>query len=252
MRVYFSWLFASLSFVLNAQIPTPDHVVVVIFENKTYSNFIGDYSLDPYINSLVDDTHSALFTQSYSLVHHSQPNYLILFSGSDQGVIDNTLPSPLPFTTTNLGASLLKKGKTFIGYAESMPSVGYTLEDDGLTSPLYVHKHNPWVNWQDASADSIPAALNQPFSYFPSSSNYSSLPTVSFVVPNLTDDMHNGTSWQTAITTGDTWLKNNLDSYVQWAKVNNSLLIITWDEDNDDAYNHIATIFIGQMVKEGQ
>jgi hypothetical protein len=64
--------------------------------------------------------------------------------------------------------------------------------------------------------------------------------------------MHDGIFWPTSVTTGDTWLKANLDSYIQWAKTNNSLLIITWDEDNDDVTNHIATIFIGSMVKHGQ
>src|SRR5262249_7525226 len=59
---------------------------------------------------------------------------------------------------------------------------------------------------------------------------FDTLPTVAIVVPNLMNDMHNG-----SIRTGDTWLKDNLDAYYQWAKTHNSLLIVTWDENDDQA-----------------
>ena len=43
------------------------------------------------------------------------------------------------------------------------------------------------------------------------------LPTVAFVIPNLNNDMHNGKPAQ-SIPAGDTWLRQNLDDYYQWAK----------------------------------
>ena len=64
-------------------VPRPDHVVIVIEENHSYGEIIGS-SFAPYINSLA--TRGALFTQSYAITHPSQPNYLDLFSGSNQGV----------------------------------------------------------------------------------------------------------------------------------------------------------------------
>jgi acid phosphatase len=51
---------------------------------------------------------------------------------------------------------------------------------------------------------------------------------------------------------GDLWLKRNLDAYAHWAKKNNSLLIITWDEDDGSENNHIPIIFIGPMVSPGK
>jgi hypothetical protein len=39
---------------------------------------------------------------------------------------------------------------------------------------------------------------------------------------------------------------------VTWAKTNNSLLIVTFDEDQGTSTNHIATVFVGPMVKPGQ
>jgi hypothetical protein len=85
-----------------------------------------------------------------------------------------------------------------------------------------------------------------PFSMFPA--DYSKLPEVAFVVPNLNDDMHDG-----PISQGDQWLHDNLDAYAQWAKAHNSLLIVTWDEnDGSSPTNQIATFAVGAHVKAGQ
>src|SRR5713226_5584660 len=83
-----------------ASLPLPDHVVIAIEENHAYSQIIGSANA-PYLNSLAQQ--GALFTQSFALSHPSQPNYIQLFSGSNQGVTtDNCLTSPLQ--TPNLGA----------------------------------------------------------------------------------------------------------------------------------------------------
>ena len=242
MKKYKLFLFAlfvctgTISFAQT--LPKPDHVVVVIMENHAYEQIIG-YSGAPYINGLTTDTDAALFTNSFALSHPSQPNYLMLYSGSAQGITDDAI-SPNQFTTCNLGAMLIDSGYKFIGYSEDQPSVGYL----GATSGAYARKHNPWSNWQGSPSDSIPIKSNAPYTLFPT--NFDSLPTVSFVVPNLNDDMHDGT-----ITAGDTWLQNNIDNYVIWSKTHNSLLILTFDEDNDNYNNHITTIFLGQNVKGG-
>src|SRR5437879_10854288 len=64
-------------------IPRPDHVVIVIEENKSFAQIIARSvtSKTPaaYINTLA--SRGALFTNSFALAHPSQPNYLALFSG---------------------------------------------------------------------------------------------------------------------------------------------------------------------------
>jgi len=47
-------------------------------------------------------------------------------------------------------------------------------------------------------------------------------------------------------------LKENLAAYVSWAKTHNSLLIVTFDEDDFKLVNHIPTIIAGAMVKPGK
>ena len=97
---------------------------------------------------------------------------------------------PHTFAGANLGSQALAAGLGFAGYSEGLPSVGYT----GCTSGRYARKHNPWVNFTN-----VPAASNQPLTSFPT--DYSTLPAVSFVIPNLDHDMHDGT-----IAQGDTWI----------------------------------------------
>ncbi|MET0965599.1 MAG: PKD domain-containing protein [Nakamurella sp.] len=212
-------------------VPLYDHVVVVIMENHSADNIMANPAA-PYINSLA--AAGANMTQSFGITHPSQPNYIALFSGSQHGVIDNSCPSNL--SADNLGAQLIAAGRTFVGYSESMPSAGYT----GCSINGYARKHNPWVDFSN-----VPAASNQPLTSLPA--DWSALPTVSMVVPNLFNDMHDGTIGQ-----ADSWLQNRFDSYVQWAKQHNSLLILTWDEDDSKSSNRIPTVFAGAGIRPGQ
>jgi len=58
--------------------------------------------------------------------------------------------------------------------------------------------------------------------------------------------MHDGT-----IQEGDTWLQNSLSSYATWAKTHNSLLVVTWDEDDYTESNQVPAIIVGQGVTPG-
>jgi phosphatidylinositol-3-phosphatase len=214
-----------------AALPRPAHVVIVIEENHSYSDIIGSSSA-PYINSLAKA--GASFTQSFAVTHPSEPNYLALFSGSTQGISSDSCPHT--FSGPDLGGELIGAGYNFTGYSETMPRAGYT----GCTSGNYARKHNPWVNFTD-----VPSSANLPFTSFPT--NYSTLPTLSIVIPNLQNDMHDGTVQQ-----GDSWLQQHINAYRTWAQNNNSLLIVTWDEDDSSQNNQIPTIFVGPMVKTGQ
>jgi hypothetical protein len=220
-------------------VPRPDHVVIVIEENHSYAEIIGNLQA-PYMNTLAQQ--GALFTNSFGVTHPSEPNYLALFSGSTQGVTDDGCT--YTFGTVNLGRLLLDAGFTFGGFSEDLPSTGSTV----CNFLKYFRKHNPWVNWQQdisPSSNSLPVSVNMPFTSYPA--DYTTLPTLSTVVPNQDHDMHDGTIGQ-----ADSWLQANIDGYVQWAQTHNSLLIVTWDEDDSSSGNHIPTIFVGPMVRQGQ
>lgn len=267
--------------------PMYDHVVVVIEENHDYSEVIGNPNM-AYLNSLAAG--GLLLTDSQGVEHPSQPNYLDLFSGGNQGVTnDGPVPGSsskqalqTPLTTPNLAAQLIQAGKTFTAYSEDLPAAGsLTYFSDGTNSYdtlsgappeafLYARKHNPWTNWQAASgyaqpgnsSNMLPASVNQPLSAFPS--DFNNLPTVSFVIPNQCNDQHGGINTRCPYSStpgdaadlmltrnADSFLKNRLGAYAEWAKNNNSLLIVTYDENDLAAANHIATVFYGAGIAAG-
>ena len=229
---------------------SPSHIVVVIEENHAFGQVIGNPDA-PFINKLA--AQGALFTDAHGVAHPSQPNYLALFSGSTQDTTGDSAVRGTPLRRPNLGAALIAKGYTFAGYSEDLPDVGSlkTTAHGG-----YARKHNPWSNWQAPSPgpNQLAASANQPFKNFPS--DFNKLPTVAFVVPNLYNDQHGDgfISNRTLIRDSDDWLKDNIGAYAQWAVTHNSLLIVTWDEDdNDDSpANHIPTIMVGAQVKPGK
>lgn len=247
-------LFAAASAAVAQTLPPRyDHVVVVVLENINGNEIIGNTTGAPYLANLA--AQGAYISTDVGFIHTSAPNYGELFAGADNGITDNAIP-PSIFTTPNLRAELRQKGYTFNGYAQSMPSVGYT----GLASGAYVRGHNPWVNWQNdspsATANQLPSSVNLPFTYFPTNAaGFSQLPTVSFVTPDNDHNMHNGSTLAQRLSNGDNFIKNSLDGYVQWAKANNSLLIVTADEDDRDAgsgnYNQIPAIFAGANITPG-
>ena len=231
-----------------------DHVVIVIEENTSYNEVLGNRVDAPFINELADG--GVNFTEFYAINHPSQPNYLHLFSGDNQGIVDDTKPTTYPWTAPNLGAALIAVGATFAGYSENLPAIGDrdTASVDtvigGVTYKLYRRKHNPWANWQAAAGtvsipvNQLPFDTNLRFADFPA--DFTQLPDVSFVVPNEQNDRHDGT-----IRMADDWLRANLGAYAQWARTHNSLLIITFDEDNFSGPNKIPTVFYGAGLTPG-
>src|SRR5258706_4727132 len=159
-------------------LPVYDHIVIVIEENEAPAAILGSANA-PYINSLAAG--GASFANFYSVAHPSQPNYLQIYSGANQGITsDQDLPAGTLFTTPNMGANLLAAGKTFTGYFEDLPAVGSTVNMSGK----YVRRHNPIVAWQSDTPgpNQYGPELNQPLTSLPTDFNL--LPTVSYVIPN--------------------------------------------------------------------
>ncbi len=247
-------------------LPVYDHVVIVIEENKYYGEVIGQEAA-PYINGVLK-AEGANLTQMHGEEHNSEGNYFWLFSGGNQSVgYADEIPNgekraDYPFETPNLGERLLQRGYTFRGYAEDLPAVGSTVDRAGL----YARKHVPWVSFANLPQGPNPdSSVNLQFLQFPD--DFDRLPTVAIVVPNLINDMHNRTDTvAVAVRNGDDWLREHLDKYYRWAKDHNSLLIVTFDENEDmrkylgltdpaspdrDIRNRIPTILAGAHVRPG-
>jgi phosphatidylinositol-3-phosphatase len=204
--------------MLKESAKSPEHIVIVVEENHGYSKIIGNPDA-AYINSLAAT--GILFTNYHAIGHPSQPNYFALFSGSTQGIKgDGRYFFP---DTPTLAGELQHAGYSFVGYAE----------------PPADRDHSPWVSFGDSQR------AGQPFSRFPT--DFNALPTVSFVSPNVLNDMHDGT-----IAEGDRWLNANLSAYANWAMSHSSLLVVTFDEDQGTSNNRVATVVVGAGVVAGR
>ncbi len=227
---------------LHALILQPDHVVVVVLEDR-FTNAVGDLGNMPWVNTVAND--ALRYTNIAGLYAPSQPNFLALFSGSNQGVTDNYMHGDAnhQFAGPNLAKSLYSAGKSFVGYSESLPADGSNVEfatepsDPNSWYDAYARRNNAMAQFSDYAGHTN-AEVNRTFAAFPS--NFSALPTVSYVIPNMLNNTHGSNDDGAATVTGlrqraDTWLSDNMNAYLEWAKLNNSLLILTHDEVNEVA-----------------
>jgi len=208
------------------------HVVVVIDENYDNAEVLSNAAA-PYITSLA--AQGETFPNDHAVTHPSEGNYLALLSGSVQGTnwSDNCITS----TSRSVVGEALAAGVSVEGYIEGLSS-----------GNDYLCRHNPFSQFTDA------ISAQTDFSNFPT--DYSTLPQISFVIPNSVDDMHDA-----GIAPGDTWLQANLDGYIQWAKTHNSLFILTSDENEADpnyfqnppgeAGNNVMAVFVGAGITPG-
>jgi hypothetical protein len=237
--------------VIAATVPRFDHVVVVIMERHSPADIYGGASA-PYLNGTVIPQ-GAKFTNSKTPpgMHPGQPNHLALFAGDNLGVADESCPQSL--TGATLAQQLNDAGLSFAHYSEDLPSAG----DTSCSSGLYTRAHNPVPDFA-----SLPATMNLPYSQFLVDLNNGMLPTVSFVVPNVCNDMYGQPffgmqcpeTFTDLVRLGDTWLSNNLPAFFAAPAARNSLLIVTWDEGAVSfsiASDAVPTIFAGAHVQRG-
>lgn len=259
--------FAPIGLAQSAGLPKPDHVVIVIEENHPYLMIIKPGATD-FINNLAME--GALLTNAHAVGHPSQPNYYAIFAGKTFG-LDAMKPEDLGdkyvghrVSDENLASELAAKNLSFAAFEEGIPKTGYR---GGNGNGGYAQRHNPWGNFSNVKDEQLVSEK----AFFPDKTkgvahnDYASLPTISFLIPTDSHDMHDPIHQPLeSIGPANTWLENHVSDYVQWAKTNNSLLLVTMDEADYESKkyvpnidkdphkgNHIPTIFVGPMVKAG-
>lgn len=238
--------------LISAQVAASNHVVIVVEENHSYSQVIGNSNL-PFLNSLA--AKYSLATQYYANVHPSIGNYFMLTTGQIITNDDRNVPI---VTADNVVRRILTAGKTWKSYLESVPSVGYLGPD---VFP-YTRGHNPISYLSDVAKSNVQRLRLVPFTQFPKDLTNNTLPNYSFIVPNQQHNGHNcppGTSPcsdSLILRTLDSWLKNNIGPLLNNAEFKqDGILIIVFDEGkaSDTAHGggHIATVVVGPKVKKG-
>jgi hypothetical protein len=199
----------------------PAHpIVVIVLENKTYSDVVGSNSA-PYLQSLI--ARGTLYTD-YHAAPGSLPDYLRMTSG-----LDTTSAAA---GSDNIFHQLQTTGVSWGEYEESMPGACYKQSGQ----PPYDKLHNPAVHYDDVTSDKATCANVVPYSAF----DPTKLRAFSYVVPNNLHNMHDGATKSAQIAAGDQWLKSHVPAMLSGGV----RVIITWDEGNRSS-EHIATIAVG-------
>jgi acid phosphatase len=188
----------------------PSPVVVIFMENHERSSIETSPDAD-YLKSFENSGIS--FTHYYGVSHPSLPNYLAFASGSTKGKVGTDSIHTGEIAGANVWAQLQTAGVSWKVYEETMPSACYA----GGSSGLYQLKHNPALPFANIFNRAKRCAKVVPYTQF----NVNSLPAVSFITPNMCNDMHD-----CSIATGDNWLQARVPAMLAAG----ATVVITWDE----------------------
>jgi phosphatidylinositol-3-phosphatase len=224
-------------------VPAFAHIYVIVMENKEYGSIVGS-SHAPYINALI--RHYGLATNYDAVAHPSEPNYLALWAGSTFGIRDDAIHN---LTARNLADQLAAHGRTWHVYAQDLPrvcstvSAGYGGVDLVGAAGWYVRRHEPAISFTDISHNTSRCSrITRLASFSPTAANFE------LIVPNLTNDMHDG-----SIAQGDAFLHAFVPRITGSSAFQNSLLVITWDEGSTSlgGGGRVATVVISPRTPAG-
>jgi acid phosphatase len=221
----------------------------------------------PFLASLAAQYSEGM--QVYSDSHGSWLAYGELTSGmapfggeGDHGICNGD-GCTQTITIDNLIRHFAAQGKTWRGYFQSMPSIGYL----GYESGAYVRRHNPFAFYSDVVYDyseqqnmmpAVPYMLNDIVN--------NRLANFTWISPDLNHDAHNGSD-RLALLAADAYLQTFLPQLLTsppFRRGGDGVVLVTFDEgelysdntcggdpDPDNCGGHIWQVMIGPQVKRG-
>jgi phosphatidylinositol-3-phosphatase len=180
------------------------HVIWIWMENEAFGSVIGSPNA-PYQTSLAHQC--GLPTNFHNESHGSLDNYIAATSGENilgTSFVNDCSPNIVTKHCTTAGRSIFAQteaaGETWRGYAEDMPS-----PCDRTSSGNYAVRHNPapYFSTLDSCGefDIKMGNVSTQKGAFYDDVAAGTLPSFSFISPNLVDDAHNSDA-----ATGDAWL----------------------------------------------
>ncbi len=229
-------------------IPNFDHIVLMVLENRDYSNAMNGNSM-PNLTALAQK--NILLSNYFAASHPSLPNYIALVSGSTQNITSDCKDCFIK--QPNLADEIEASGRTWKSYLESMPSPCFL----GDANP-YAQKHNPFLYFNSirlnaTRCDNSIVSLTQ----LDSDLAANQLPNFSFIMPNLCNSGHDCDA-----ATADKWMGVMVAKLqASTALGQNSLIIITFDEASTKDTSSccglgkgggkVATILISPLARPG-
>lgn len=229
-----------------SSVPGYDHVFMVMMENTDYSEVMNDPADTPYMHSLMGQ--GATLTDYHGVYHPSDENYLAI-AGGDTYAKGATYWPDINSPERNLGDTLEAAGKSWKAYEQGMGTPCNT----GTNNDSYYEPDDaPFINYTDISGNPSRCAAH----LFDTSQLTTDLrsaattPAFSWIAADdYYDGEASGNGSATSLKTQDGWLKQTLAPVLAspaWT-TQRSLLILTWDESQNETYNHVATTVVGSQ-----
>lgn len=182
--------------------PKPDvegTVFTIVFENEAATDVLKSEA--PYFLQLSRQYGTA--TDYTTSTHPSLPNYIIMTSGSTNGIVTDNDPAynvPLP-THENLAYQLDAKGVMWRAYMESMD------EPCKIASTnLYSAHHNPFLYYDDVLKSPTCAQHVVDYAQNFDADLAAGIYQYMWITPNMCNDMHNCSA-----SVADAWLKQTIE-----------------------------------------
>jgi chitodextrinase len=231
------------------------HVIWIWMENHSYTAVINTPSA-PYQTSLANQCATNTQMQDAGSQYNSLSNYIAGTSGLDScsggsSCNGNSTWNDCSYSATschspndNIFRQVRASGGTAKSFEEDMPSNCYPSNSG---SNGYAIRHNPAAYFDGGSdksacmADDVPLGTTSSGNFLNALSSDSTLPTFSFVTPNLCNDVHSCT-----VSVGDNWLKGwlpkifNSPAYTS----GDTAVFIEYDEDSP-----VPNVVIAPSVK---
>src|SRR4051794_20737046 len=190
---------------------TLGHVVVLVMENRSYDQIIGNPAA-PRINALAQ---SCGVATNYRHVGSGDGDKILMTSGSTWGLRAGGLRYP-----TLQVPNIFSQSGDWSVFAEAMPKPCFRANSGG-----YVFRHNPALAYTDIAGQC--AARNRPLPALNLSARYT------MILPATAHSMHQ--SGTAAIGRGDAWLGSLVDRLVATDayRSGTTAIFVVWDEGRD-------------------
>jgi hypothetical protein len=214
--------------------PSFKRVFIIVLENTAAETALRQ----PYLKSLL--RRGGYLNNFFAVSHPSQPNYIAMTSGSTQNVTDN---APVSLAVRHVGDLLEASNMSWRQYAGNFPGHCFLGERHGN----YARKHAPFMSYRDVQNDSARCANAVDANRLDRDIADGNLADFSLYVPDMDDDGHD-----TGVGFADRWLRQAFDAKFRDPRfMKDTLVVVTFDEDDGAHGNHIYTLLLGDSVIPG-
>lgn len=254
-------IMAALVAFAQQAVAAPRHVIVIAMENtdaektgkKSHAYVYGNEADAPFLNNVLapQAARAANFTDELS-AYNSQPHYIAMEAGTNTFAdttftCDNDPRKPCSYLFGQ--PNWTKSTEHLVSQmAKASPPVTWMTYQQGIdpkttgacpvrSAGRYAAKHNPFVYFADvAGAPPDPDNANciahtRELGRFMEDMNSASLANYVFVTPDLCNDMHGAPGCKVdGVSAGDGFLASFLPPVLSWAKKNDAVVFVVWDE----------------------